>query len=199
MKKIMLKIGAFAPVLMIMLFAAVSYAAETGSLYDIPFDWLDENEREFNLESLKGTPVVVSLAYTKCKTACPLTMQRIKKISEKLTEKGKEAKFIIISLDSENDTSEALSKFKRTYKLPEDNWHLLRGSDQDVRKLAVLIKYSYQRQLQPIGPDAPSVEEEPIIHSNKIIALDTNGRIAAELEGLGSDIDPFAEEVAKLD
>ena len=171
-------------------------AENSDSLYNIPFKWTDESGENFNLESLKGKPVVLTLAYTRCKTACPLTMQRVKQISEKLNQAGKNAEFVIVSLDPENDSPEALAMFKKHYNIGEKNWHLLHGKETDVRKLAILLGYSFQKQQQPKDSNEPLKDE--IIHSNKIIALNKEGVISFELDGLGTDIAPFIKSIIEL-
>lgn len=160
-----------------------------GSIYRVPFEWRDETGQPFALATLEGAPVVMTLAYTRCTSACPLTMQRVKKVAEELTATVPTARFIIVSLDPANDTPETLSQFRGRYGLEGAKWKLLTGSDADVRKLSVLLSYSYQRQ------DGGS---EEISHSNKIVALTPEGRIGAEIEGLSSDIAPFVNEVRAL-
>ncbi|MBN8549343.1 MAG: SCO family protein [Deltaproteobacteria bacterium] len=173
-----------------LLFAVCAVAVETpsDSLYLVPFEWKDQAGRSLDMSSFKGKPVVLTLAYTKCKTACPLTMQRIKNVAGALKNKVPDAQFVIVSLDPKNDTPETLAKFKEQYKLDDARWHLLTGSEADVRKLAVLLGYSFQQQ----------AGDGEIAHSNKIFGLDKEGRIATELEGLGSDIAPFVGEVTRF-
>lgn len=163
-------------------------AAQPESLYAVPFAWRDQSGKALELSSFKGSPVVLTLAYTKCKTACPLTMQRMKRVAQELQQVSPQTQFVIVSLDPENDTPEALSQFIRQYKLEDPRWHLLSGSEGDLRKLAVLLGYSYQRQ----GKD------DQIAHSNKMFALDAQGRIVKELDGLDSDTAPFVEEIARF-
>lgn len=160
----------------------------TGSLYEIPFSWKDEYGEEFKLGSLKGAPVILTMAYTRCKTACPFTMQRIKRVAAALKESSIPAQFVIVSLDPENDTPETLLTFKKTYELETKSWHLLTGADNNVRKLSVLTGYSYQQNSN--DPD--------IVHSNKILVLDKSGRIINEIEGLGSDLEPFINNIKSL-
>ncbi len=159
-----------------------------GSLYEIPFNWSDESGGNFKLASLSGSPVILTMAYSRCKTACPFTMQRIKRVATALKERSINANYIIVSLDPKNDTPETLSKFKKTYELEGNNWHLLTGSEGDLRKLSVLVGYSYQQ----------NTDNTEIAHSNKILALDKTGTIVTEIEGLGSDLEPFIKAVGKL-
>ena len=162
-----------------------SLAEATDSLYSVPFMWRDENGKALELSAFKGAPVLLTLAYTKCKSACPLTMQRMKRVASELQEVSPKTQYVIVSLDPENDTPKNLADFRRQYKLDE-RWHFLRGSEADLRKLAVLLGYSYQQR----GDD------DQIAHSNKLFALDSHGHIKEELEGLNSDTAPFVKKIS---
>ncbi|MCO6432053.1 MAG: SCO family protein [Deltaproteobacteria bacterium] len=171
-------------------FGAAGAELPAESLYNIEFDWRNQSGKEFKFSSLEGKPAILTLAYTQCKTACPLTMQRVKKIAESIEAKVPDAQFIIVSLDPSRDTPESMKQFQRQYALKGNNWHLLTGPESDLRKLTVLLGYSYQRQ--------PGSEEEEIAHSNKIVALRRDGTIAHELDGLASKVEPFVEEIEGL-
>lgn len=173
-----------------------SFAAEKGSLYDLPLNWTNQSGKEFKLENLRGKPVILTLAYTKCKTACPLTMQRLKKIEQELESKVKDPHFVVISLDPETDTPKKMAEFEKQYKLDGKRWHLLTGSPSDVRRFSVLLSYSYQKVPETSLKENPDKDE--IVHSNKILALNENGEIASILEGLSSEIKPFVAEIEKL-
>ena len=177
-------------ILLAFLVASPAWALDLskGSLYSVPFSWKDQRGEELKLSSLAGSPVVLTFAYTRCSTACPMTMQRIKKVASALNKHTPLTHFVIVSLDPANDTPETLAKFMEQYKLSGDTWHLLTGIDADVRKLSVLLNYSYQQQS---GDDS-------IAHSNKIVALTHDGRIGAEVEGLDTELDSFIARVREL-
>lgn len=166
--------------------STVFAATPNDSLYSVPFTWRDQNGQALTLDTLKGKPVVLTMAYTKCKTACPVTMGRFKRIAAALETRVPDAQFVIVSLDPKRDTPETMAQFKKHYRLEEDSWHLLTGSEADVRKLSVLIGYSYQTD----------TADGEIAHSNRIVALDREGQIVAELDGLDSELQPFIEKVA---
>lgn len=174
------------------LFLAIStsvFAAAPDSIYSVPFGWKDDTGQEVTLNSFKGEPVVLTLAYTKCKQACPMTIQRLKKLADSLKTRAPKAQFVIVSLDPAQDTPETLAMFRRHHALEDSKWHLLTGTDSEVRKLSVLLGYSYQRQ---------EGAAEEIAHSNKIVALTADGAIGAEVEGLSSDLEPFAKEIGAM-
>ena len=63
---------------------ALCGATSQGSLYQVKFELKDQDGKVFDLSSLKGSNVVLVMAYTSCKKACPLTMQRLFRIETAL-------------------------------------------------------------------------------------------------------------------
>ena len=59
-----------------------------------------------------------------------MTFKSLRKLQEKFTENKKVPEFILITLEPEEDTAAALSKFKSKVTPPGAHWHFLR-SDSD--------------------------------------------------------------------
>lgn len=157
-----------------------------GSLFDEQLTWTDENGAPFSLSSFRGHRVILTLAYTNCTTACPLTLGRLHRIDALLKERGSTIPIVIVSLDSKRDTPAARAHFRGMHKLGE-NWHVLGGRPENVRALAVMLNYSYRA-------DPASGE---IIHSNKIVALDRDGSILAAVDGLDSSLEGIINIASK--
>ena len=158
------------------------------SIYQLSFNWKDQSGANFLMSSLQGKPVILTLAYTRCKSACPLTMQRMKKLQADLAAAGLSPEFVIVSLDPVRDDSASMRQFQKHYALKENNWRLLTGDSESLRKLSVLLNYSYQKK-----PDGTAGDD--IAHSNKIIVLDKGGVLVYELEGLGSSLHSIIEKI----
>ena len=164
--------------LALLLNIALAQAEEgNGSLFNVPFKWTDENGKPFSLAQLKGRPTVVSMIYTQCKSACPLTIQRVQAIEKQFGDDASKVNFLLVTLDPGRDKAVELLNFKKSHDIDRENWHLLTGSDADVRKFSVLIGVSFQKD---------SATQE-ILHSNRLIALLPDGSIGYTLEGLASD------------
>lgn len=155
----------------------VAWSYTGKSLYSVPLTWSDDDGKLVSLSAWQGSKVILIMAYTRCKSACPIAVERLRQIHSKLDALGERAEFVIVSLDPPNDTVESLHHFKEMHKLDGPSWHLLTGSDQNVRTLAVLLGINYQED--------PKTRE--IMHSNKIILLNEQGEIKMSLEGLASD------------
>lgn len=153
------------------------------SIYSVKMKWKNEQGQSFNLDQLAGNFVVTTMAYTTCRSACPLTMQRLKAIKKDLSPKD-QVKFLVISFDPEVDQAKELKMFKNMHKL-DSNWILIIGSAEETRKISLLLGMNYQK----------NTDSKDIMHSNKIVLLDPRGRIVEEVEGLTTPVNSLVEKI----
>lgn len=169
---------------LLLFFTPLQAVAASQSIYDLPVQLTDQDGKPFSLDLLKGRQVVVTMAYTSCKSACPLTMQRLIKLEQELARAKKKADFVIVTLDPEHDGPKQLKKYQRGYKLEKPNWHLATGSPIEVRKLSLLLGISYRA----------GGEGGEIMHTNKLLLLNGDGAIISEVEGLNGDVTEIADQ-----
>ena len=153
------------------------------SLYDVRIPLVDQEGVAFELGDMRGQDVIIAMAYTSCESACPITMQRLKKLETQLKKQNKKVQFLIVTLDPEHDTPKKLHGYLQSYKLAKDRWRLATGESEDVRKLSLLLGISYGK----------SNSSDEIMHSNKIVLLDREGVVKAEVEGLAGETDSLAD------
>ncbi len=167
-------------IVILLLWSSVSAFAEQPrqSLYQIPLQWSDDNGKEFDLTSLGGKQVILTMAFASCRSACPLTIKRLKSLDKLIQESNKSAEYVIVSLDPQRDTPEAMKTFREENGLKDQKWHLLRGSEESTRVFSNLIDYNFQQN--------PNTKD--IMHSNKLLLLNEKGEIQLVLEGLTSDL-----------
>lgn len=172
------------------LLAAAPVAAESGrSVYSLDQSWTSDAGKEVRLADEAQNPTVITLVYTRCKSACPITMGRLKTLHGLLQKEGLPARFVLVSMDAAKETNESLAAFRRQYKLGDD-WVLLRGSDNEIRTLSVALGMSYREESK--GGE--------FIHSNKIAVLDRTGEVRGVLDGLKSEVSelvPVVREAGK--
>ncbi len=160
------------------------FANDDNSIYNAKILWKNDRAEDFELSQLKGEDVILTMAYTRCKTACPLTFKRLKEIEARTLSRGKKAAFVVVSFDQAHDTPKELEAFRVHNKLTGDHWHLLNGSEENIRKLSVLLGISYQLDKKT----------NEYMHSNKIVLLNRDGAVKASLEGLASDVSVLVEK-----
>ena len=159
-------------------------ALTDASLYGLDAAWTDQNGRPTALRVFRGHPVLIAMVFTSCGYACPMTVQDMKVIAQKLPDGGRGVRFVLVTLDPERDTPAALRAFARTHTLGAE-WTLLRGGDDDVRMLAGLLGVRYREQA-----------DGDFAHSNFLTVLDAEGEVVWRQEGLGADP---ADTVAALE
>ena len=154
---------------------AAEAALSDASLYGLDAPWTDQDGRLTALAAFRGQPVVVAMVFTSCAQACPMTVQDMKRIAQKLPDGGRGVRFVLVTLDPERDTQAVLKAFAGAHALGAE-WTLLRGEDADVRMLAGLLGVRYRKQA-----------DGDFAHSNFLTVLDAEGEIVRRQEGLGAD------------
>ena len=95
--------------------------------------------------------------------------------------------FLLVSIDPERDTPEALRAFREKYGLSIKHWSLLRGKPEDVKKLADLMGFRYY----------PGSNLQ-YAHSLLITVLNPAGEIVFQQAGVGNTRDEALAAVLRL-
>lgn len=156
---------------------AVEEVLPDESLYNLNSSLLDVNGKTVPLASLRGKPVVISMAYTACAYTCPLILSHMQQLEKALEAKGKvNVQFILVSFDPKRDTPQVLADYTKKKKLSK-NWSLLTSkSDKEPREIASLLGIKYKE-----------VEGGDYDHSFVIAVLDKDGVIRGKQVGASSD------------
>jgi protein SCO1/2 len=158
------------------------------SIYNIPSVWTTQHNEQIEFKDLQGSVLAVVMVYTSCQTACPRLAADMRNIEEQVAEKGKEnVKYVLVSIDPENDTPERLTQFGKDYQLEGDQWLFLRGTEETVREFANIVAVKY-KQISPID----------FSHSNIISVFDTEGVMQHQQEGLGVNNKETIEKIIEL-
>lgn len=156
------------------------------SLYQVENIWRTQDGDEKDLKSFMGEPVILTMTYTGCKYSCPMTLSKLESIEADLKKKGFEHyHFVVASFDAERDTPEKLKAYMIKRKADPKKWTFLSAhSDEDVRKLAVLLEINYQK-----------LDNGDFSHSNSIVLLNPQGQIEVKLKGLAASHAELVEKV----
>ncbi len=158
------------------------------SVFLLESEWKNENNKKVNLASLKGTNYVISMIFTSCTYACPVIVNDMKKVEEKLSGKDfKDIKFLLVSIDPERDTPKALLEFANRYNLDLNKWQLLTSNESNVSELAAVLGFKYKRE-----------NDGSYSHSNIISILNKEGEVAYQHFGLNKDVGDIIETVKSI-
>jgi protein SCO1/2 len=158
------------------------YAGDASSLYELKAEWSDINSKPQRIDVGRGGFVLMSMIYTNCSHACPMTISKIQEIVRKLNEeKIDNVKVVLPSFDLKKDKPKHLHQYVKSRKLDPGQWIFLSPQSEDtIRELAVVLGVNYK-----------DLGNGDFSHSNIVTLLDKEGRIIAKIESLNGDIEPI--------
>jgi cytochrome oxidase Cu insertion factor (SCO1/SenC/PrrC family) len=114
---------------------------------DLPVVTSNGKEQRFFTDILKDRVVLISLFYTQCSEACPLTTNKVAQVQDLLGEAlGRDFFLVSISLDPKTDTPAVIKKYAAKFGARE-GWIFLTG------KVANLKQITYR-----LGHTSPNIE-----------------------------------------
>jgi len=165
--------------------APAAAPARSQSLYALSAALVDQDGRSVGLDLFRGYPVLISMFYATCPDACPLLIANIQRIEAELSPRERaNLRVVLVSLDPERDTPEALQALVRARGLDDSRWRLMRAPDDTVREIAAALGIKYRRL-----PDGS------FNHSSVITLLDRSGAVQARVDGIGQ---PQADLLRRL-
>lgn len=136
----------------------------------------NEDGAAFPLAQLKGQPVVLTMAYTACKTRCPMTLNAMKKVEAGFLAARVPVQMVVITLDPHNDSPEKLKATRQARDLGPQ-WHLLAATDEQTTQLLASLQIKAQR------------DDFHIDHEAKVFVFDAGGALVAHYSGWKFDVD----------
>lgn len=163
-------------------------ALPDSSLYHLDSKWQRDDGTRSELVDLRGGVKVISMFFTGCDNLCPMLLGQLKSLERALPAGIKdEVGFVLVSMDSKDDTPIALRRYRKESDLSPERWTLLRGSADDTRELAALLGVKY----------TPKQDDGQMGHTGLIAILDRDGAVLAKTASLGSK-DDIKNYVARL-
>lgn len=145
------------------------------SLYHLDVPLVDQDGASFGFAEGRGRPRVVTMFYTSCKFVCPLIIDTVQKTVRALPEARRgDIDVLLVSLDPDRDSPEALARVAQQRKVDTPRWRLARTDKAHVRRLAALLGIQYKQ-----------LEDGEFSHASVLTLLDADGRIVARSDRLG--------------
>ncbi len=158
------------------------------SVYNLKADLIDQDGKTVPLSVFAGQPVLISMFYASCPSACPMLVADVQAIESRLTpEQLANLRVLLVSLDPQSDTPAALTAAVERYEIDATRWRLTSPTVDGVRSIAAVLGISYQ-----------AVEGGEMHHSSIITLLDGQGEPQARLDGLRQDPQPLVDALARL-
>lgn len=172
--------GAWAP-------AAANVAIPANSVYQLPTPLTDAAGQRFVLKAAAGAPLLVTMFYGDCHSACPIVIETLKRTVGGLGPDGKRLRVLLISLDPKRDTPKSLAMMADMQKLDPAQYRLaVAASDTDTRMLASALDIRYR-----------PLDNGEISHTTRIALLNADGSVRADSTRLAVEPDPeFVRQIA---
>lgn len=123
-------------------------------------------------ETFKGKPTLIYFGFTYCPDICPGTLVAVKNAYDRLPERVEPPQTLLITVDPQRDTPEALSAYVDTAAFP-DNLIGLTGTDAEIRAAATAFAADYGRIETP-----ESLAEYTMDHTSILYLMDEDWSLA---------------------
>ena len=147
--------------------------ASAPQLAGLPVAWRDDQGQAFDLRTLQGHAVVLTMAYATCHRVCPMTMRRLQQMQRDFDRRGTSAEFLVIGYDPERDDAAAWRQYRETRHLTRSNWHFLIGTRTAVEQAARWLGFEFWKY------------DEHVMHDTRILYFDERGTLVETREAAG--------------
>ncbi len=173
------------------------------------FTLTDQTGRPFSSDKLRGKVAVANFIYTSCTDTCPLLSVRMQALQDRLRQEGllgTRAQLLSFTVDPAHDTPEVLRAYAERHRADPRAWRFLTGPREQV--VPVIVDGFFQGVVPiPATPadrqqhvdddhahDAPSL----VMHSNRFVLIDREGRMRGFYDGLDLDLDQVVSDIRQL-
>lgn len=136
-----------------------------------PISLIDHTGARVTEENYKGAPTVIYFGFTYCPDVCPAALSTLGAAYRRLPEGEVMPQTLLISVDPQRDTPEALASYVATPAFPPGLVGLT-GSEAEIRAAADAFKADYARIDQP-----ESLAEYTMDHTNLIYVMDEDWKL----------------------
>jgi protein SCO1/2 len=156
-------------------FAAPPTVDAPESLYQLEVPLTAQDGRAIGLDVYRGKPVIVTMFYAGCQATCPLIIDTVRAVENKLDAVSRrDVRVLLVSIDPEHDTPEALAATARERRIDTGRWTLAHADERSVRLVAAALGVQYRKL-----PDGQ------YSHATQISVVDAQGKILAQSDQLG--------------
>lgn len=136
-------------------------------LAELPGHWTDDRGHPFDLRTLEGHAVVLTMAYATCHRVCPMTVRRLERVQRDYDRRGTRAEFLVIGYDPDNDDVAAWRQYRQSRHLTRSNWHFLIGTRESVERTARQLGFEFWKY------------DQHVVHDSRVLYFDEHGALVA--------------------
>ena len=143
-----------------------------------PFALTDHLGQSFGTGQLAGKFWIGNFIFTRCVATCPAQTANLGALRKRLEELpgGADVQLVSITVDPDYDTPEVLAAYADQAGADSEHWRFLTGSRENIWKLC---KTGFKLAVADAPPEANTL----VLHSDRFILVDRQGRIRGFFEG----------------
>jgi formylglycine-generating enzyme required for sulfatase activity/cytochrome oxidase Cu insertion factor (SCO1/SenC/PrrC family) len=144
-------------------------APAAGSLYDLGLRVVGPDGTRKPLDDLRGHPVLASMFFASCPSACPLLIQQLKSAlaANAPAAMRDDVRILLVSFDPARDTPAVLREVLHRHDLNPRRWRIATAADQDeARLLAAVLGVRYREAAGGLYD-----------HTTRVTVIDADGRV----------------------
>ncbi len=158
------------------------------------FEMTNRDGRTVDLTEFAGSPWVADFIFTRCVGMCPLMSASMRRVASNAPATAG-LKLVSFSVDPEHDTPEVLNAYAERFGAGP-NWYFLNaGGLAEIREVA---RGAFLLGVEEAPEDAPDATED-IIHSNRLVLIDSASRVRGYYDGLDQvEVDRLLVDLKRL-
>lgn len=153
---------------------------EVEGVHRIPsFEFFNQDSLLFSNKTLENKIYVADFFFTSCPDICKAMTSGLLRVQERFKEEAK-LEIVSFSIDPVFDTPNVLKEYASKNKIDTSKWNLLTGDKQTILNLAQCGFFITAKE-EALG------QKTSLSHSDKLILVDTQGRIRGFYSGTDQD------------
>lgn len=152
------------------------------------FELMSNTGQRVSLEEFRGKLVMLYFGYTFCPDVCPATLVEIAGAMDQLGEDAEQVQVIMISVDPERDTPEALAEYVAHF---DPSFLGVTGTPDEIAEIATLYGIFYEKH------EGTAASGYLIDHTATTMVIDDEGKLKLILP-FGTTAAEIAEDLAHL-
>ena len=161
-----------------------------GTLPD--FNLVDQYGYDYGKIDTEGKVVLANFVFTGCTQSCPVLTPRFQIVQNLISANDKLSNEVILlsfSVDPEHDVPSVLADYGVKHGVDYNHWRFLTGDVEDIRDVVNKgFKLSFQKLTKSFDhvhdDGSVHVHGYDIAHTNKVVLIDTEGKIRAFYNGV---------------
>lgn len=144
-------------------------------LLTLPTDYalVDQDERPFTPDTLRGKVWVAGFVFTSCPSTCPAVTRAMQDLRARFDRTGVEVEMVSFTVDPATDTPAVLRAYADQAGADHDHWRFVTG---DPARVVALVRDGFKLGIGTPEPAATAPQYD-IAHSTKLALVDPDGNV----------------------